>query len=359
MFRAAGDKNSAEARKIHLNELSLQNVFRHISDFIMDNRYDGALTLGIDVGGTNAAFGVVDSSGNIVCRGSVPVKGYESLHDFIVAFRGAVEAAMLAAGLDFGRLVEIGVGAPCLNWETGVIEGAVNMPWSSPMRLTDELSAVFGLPAAGENDANAAALGEMHFGAGKGLDNFIMLTLGTGVGGAVICDGRLMHGKRGLAGELGHIPVFHGPDARQCNCGRRGCGDAYLSARGIVATALELLAVGKESSSLRPGSLDARAVGEAAAAGDPVALRTFRITGEILGRACADFTAFSSPEAFIFFGGVARSFPFFEAPMKEAFESNLLWVYKDQVKFMPTALPEADAAILGAAAVARNARLHK
>lgn len=316
---------------------------------------NGDLALGIDIGGTNTAFGIVDRDGKILCRGCVPTSGDLDFREFIVSLHKAVEKTLHDAGIDYKALKAIGFGAPCLNWKNGVIEGAVNLPWPSPLALTDELSREFGLPAFGENDANAAAIGEMYFGAGKGLDNFIMITLGTGVGGAVICDGRLLHGKRGLAGELGHIPVVHTPDARLCSCGRKGCLDAYATARGIVSTAKELLAASETSSPLRDmPDFDAKAVGEAAASGDPIALETFRLTGELLGRACADFAAFSSPEAFIFFGGITGSFHLFEQPMIEAFNKHLLWIYDGQIDFRKSLLPQSDAALLGAAALTLN-----
>ncbi len=310
------------------------------------------LAVGIDIGGTNSAFGVVDGEGRILCRGSMPTPSDLTFSEFIDSLRDAVAGAATEAGIDFSDIKAIGVGAPCVNWQTGTIEGAVNLPWPSPLPLTDEIERAFGIQAFAENDANAAAIGEMHFGAGKGLDNFIMITLGTGVGGAVICDGRLLHGTRGLAGELGHIPVVHSPDARLCSCGRKGCLDAYASARGIVATAKELLESAADESKLRSQEdFDTKAIGQAAAEGDKLALETFRLTGEILGRACADFTAFSSPEAFIFFGGITGSFNLFEKPMREAFEKNLLWIYDGQVDFRKSLLQQSDAAILGAAAL--------
>lgn len=313
------------------------------------------LILGIDLGGTNTAFGVIDPCGKILCRGSIPTTGHADFADFIRSLHNACKSLLKSYDIPYEAIAAVGVGAPCLNYSTGVIEGAVNLPWPSPLKLTEALTAEFGIPAAGENDANAAALGEMHFGAGKGLDNFIMLTLGTGVGGAIICDGRLLHGHRGLAGELGHIPVCNDEKARPCNCGRRGCLDAYASARGIIATAKEMLDASDAPSQLRAKpDFNAKDVGEAADAGDEIALATFRFTGELLGKACADFTAFSSPEAVVFFGGVAASFPHFEKSMKDAFNKNLLWIYENQVRFMPSALPAADAALLGAAAAAKS-----
>ncbi len=313
------------------------------------------LVLGIDIGGTNTAFGVVDSEGRIFCRGGIPTCGEMGFPEYVDSLRVAVEECVNRAGIDFGEIRAIGVGAPCVNWETGMIEGAVDLPWPSPLPLTEELTRAFGVPAYADNDANAAAIGEMHFGAGKGLDNFIMITLGTGVGSAIICDGRLLHGTRGLAGELGHIPIVHGDDARLCNCGLKGCLDTYASARGIVATAKELLARTEVESKLRSLSdFDTKVIGDAAAEGDPLALETFRLTGELLGRACADFTAFSSPSAFIFFGGITGSFPFFEPAMRQTFNKNVLWIYKDQVSFHRSLLPHSDSAILGAAALAHN-----
>lgn len=319
----------------------------------IDNTTFNDLVLGIDLGGTNTTFGVVDHEGHILCRGNIPTSGDESFENFVVNLRKEVEQVMHASIIDFNRLKAIGVGAPCVNYSTGVIEGAVNLPWQSPIPLTDTLSRVFGKPSYSENDANVAAIGEMHFGSGRDLTDFIMITLGTGVGSAIICDGRLLHGKRGLAGELGHIPVVHTPDARMCSCGRKGCADAYASARGLVATAKELLATTDIDSMLRHvKEFEAKDIGEAAAEGDEVALETFRITGEILGNACADFTAFSSPESFIFFGGIARSFRFFEKPMRDAFQKHLLWIYNGQVDFRHSRLPLSDAALLGAAALA-------
>ncbi len=314
-----------------------------------------ALVLGVDMGGTNTAFGAVDAEGNILCRGSIPTTGHASFEDFIESLYREVCQTLERSGYEPVSLKAIGVGAPCINSQSGVIEGAVNLPWPSPLPLTAELTKVFGIPAYSENDANIAALGELYYGRARGMDNFIMLTLGTGVGSAIICDGRLLKGKRGLAGELGHVCVCQGPGARLCNCGRKGCLDAYASARGLIETARELMETTELPSKLREkDTLEAGVIGNAAAEGDPLALEVMRITGEILGYACAQFTAFSSPAAFIFFGGVAKSFPLFEPTMVESFQKNLLWVYEGQVDFLKSSLPEADAAILGASAVARN-----
>lgn len=312
-------------------------------------------TLGIDIGGTNTVFGVVNSDGDIVVRGKISTTGHNSFPDYLTHLKDSVKKEAEIKGIDFSEIKAIGVGAPCLNPETGVIEGAVDLPWRSPIPLTYELRSIFGVPAAGENDANAAALGEMYYGSAKGLNNFIMITLGTGVGSAIICDGRLLHGKRGLAGELGHTIIRRDENARMCNCGRRGCLETYVSARGLIETAKELLATSDEPSSLRNvHELNSKIIGEAAVNGDSISLQALNKTGEILGEACADFTAFSSPEAFIFFGGVAGSFTEFKDAMIESYRKNLLWVYDGNVKFMKSSLNQDDAAILGAAAVGKS-----
>ena len=320
------------------------------------NKDNAALTLGIDLGGTNTAFAIVDTYGKILVRGKIPTPGHESFAAYIDALHSAVRDAMEAAQIPYESLAAIGVGAPCIDSTTGVIEGAVNLPWPSPIALTYQLSSVFGLPAAGDNDANAAALGEMCFGSAKELQNFIMITLGTGVGSAIVCDGHLLRGKRGLAGELGHTLTRRGPQGRKCCCGRRGCLDVYASASGVVTTARELLAANDTPSTLRgqEETLTPLMVSQAATGGDEIAREVFRLTGEILGEACADFTAFSSPVAFIFFGGVAKSYPLFEEAMLESFKKTLLWVYDGQVDFRMAALPETDAALLGAAAIGRQ-----
>lgn len=312
------------------------------------------LTLGIDIGGTNTAFAAVDAEGGIIARGSIPTPGDATFSLFIIRLHKAVSDIMRQAGLNLTDIAAIGVGAPCLNPSTGVVEGAVDLPWPSPLPLRAALEEAFKLPVASENDANAAALGELCYGAARGLDNFIMLTLGTGVGSAIVCDGHLLHGIRGMAGELGHLTIRRGEDARPCTCGRNGCLETYLSARGVVESARQILASDTRPSILRGKEpLHARDIGEAASAGDEIALETLRQTGRILGEVCAAFTTFSSPSAFIFFGGVANSYPLMEATMKEEYERNLLWVYKGQTRFLLSSLPSGDAALLGIAAVAR------
>lgn len=315
----------------------------------------GRFTLGIDIGGTNTCFGIVSPEGEIILRGSLPTCGHYDFQAFADALHKEVTDSLHAAGLSASDLGALGVGAPCVDYRSGEIVGAVDLPWPSPTPLAAVMQATFGLPAHAENDANAAALGELAFGAARGLSDVLVITLGTGVGSAIICDGRLLHGYRGLAGELGHTIAERDSD-RLCSCGRMGCLETYASARGVVCTAASMLALSAEESSLRRlTQMTAGDVGRAADNGDPIALRAFAETGKVLGSACAEFAAFCSPQAVIFFGGVARSFHHFEGAMRREYEKNLLWIYREnEVRFLPSTLPEADAAILGAAAVASS-----
>lgn len=313
---------------------------------------DKDLILGIDIGGTNTAFGVVDRYGNILTRGKISTSVFSSFDDFVSALKHAVVDAMSAERLELESIYAIGVGAPCVNYSSGEIVGAVDLPWPSPIPLTATLSREFGAPAYADNDANAAALGEMRYGAGRGLTDVIVITLGTGVGSAIICDGHLLHGNRGLAGELGHVTIYPYSE-RECSCGRRGCLETYASARGVVATANKILTLSGSPSLLSDKSpLTTKRIAEAAAMGDSIALKVWEETGRVIGKACAEFAAFSSPEAFIFFGGVAKAFSYFEKSIRKSFEDNLLWIYKNSdIRFLTSSLPEADAAILGAAAL--------
>lgn len=324
-----------------------------------ENILANSLYLGIDIGGTHTVFAIVGPKGKILCRGGIRTTDYPVLFDFAKALRKSVEALAREAGINITCIGGIGVGAPCVNALTGVAEGAVDLPWPSPVPLAETLQNVFGIPVGAANDANAAAMGEMYYGACMDYDDFIMITLGTGVGSAIVADGNMILGKRALAGELGHSIVRYDSD-RMCSCGRRGCLEMYCSARGVVLTARKMLEATKEDSSLRSipsDTLSAKDICLAASAGDKIAMDTMRFTGEILGEACANFTAFSSPEAFVFFGGVARAFPYFKDAMIESYRRNLLWVYRDQVKFLQSDLPFDDAALLGAAAVGRRAAL--
>lgn len=317
-------------------------------------------TLGIDIGGTHTAMAVVDTEGNILCRATIKTTDFATFPKFVDGAAKALKKSVKEAGIDFRNVRSIGIGAPCVNVDTGMVEGAVDLPWPSPIPLKDDFSEKFGLPVGVANDANAAALGEMFYGECAHTDDFIMITLGTGVGSAIVTDGNLLQGRKGFAGELGHTFSRRHHD-RLCSCGRYGCLETYCSARGVVKTALDFLDTPRHSSlkQIDPAKLTAKDVCMAAEAGDEVALATLRLTGEVLGEACADFAAFSSPETIVLFGGVANAFPYFIDSMKEAFERNLLWIYKDSIRIVKSGLPESDAALLGAAAVGRSAFLRQ
>lgn len=310
----------------------------------------GRLRLGIDIGGTNSAFGLVDDNGTIIAGGRVPTCGHESVEAFVAAIRAAVESVMPGVS---GRLSGIGVGAPCSNRTTGCIDGAVDLPWTGCVPLGHLLEREFGVCVSMTNDANAAAAGEMAFGSMKGVRDFIMITLGTGVGGGIVCDGHLLSGSRGYAAELGHVTLGEGFD-RPCGCGRKGCLETYCSGRGVAATARQLLADGSRESLLReidPDKLEARDVSEAARKGDRLAREVYEFTGTVLGRACANFLAVSDPEAVVLFGGVAKAGDLLVEPMQRAMDEAALHLYRGRVKVVVSSLPDAEAAILGAAAL--------
>lgn len=309
--------------------------------------------LGVDVGGTNTPFGIVDMEGNILARGAIPTRG----HKDAVHWADSLHAAAMKLARETGvadSLVGVGVGAPCANRTTGCIEAATDLPWPSPVPLAQMLSERFALPVAVTNDANAAAAGEMVYGVARGMRNFIMITLGTGVGSGIVCDGHLLSGARGFAGELGHVVVDDNSD-RPCGCGRRGCLQTFCSAKGVVTTALRLLAADDTPSLLRSiddHTLTALDIYEAAMQGDKIAIETYRLTGDVLGRACANFAAFSDPDAIVLFGGVSHAGDLIIKPMREAFDRHTLHLYRGRVKILRSQLGGADAAILGASALA-------
>lgn len=312
--------------------------------------------IGIDIGGTNSVAGVVDTDGRVIGSASVRTQAYPVLTDYVAAVAQMVMGLLAEHGITTMEVRGIGVGAPNANYYRGTIEMAPNLPWKEreiPLaRLLGE--ALDGLPVVMTNDANAAAWGEKVYGAAKDMDHFIMITLGTGVGGGVVTDGRLMYGNDGLAGELGHLIVER--DGRLCGCGRRGCLEAYCSATGVARTARERLAATSEDSLLRSierERLTSKDVYEAAVKGDRVATEIFRETGTILGRALADMTAFANPEAFVLFGGLAKAGDYIRRYTEEALEENLMPVFKGRVRVVTSGLRDADAAVLGAAALVR------
>lgn len=308
------------------------------------------LTLGIDIGGTNTALGLVSPDGNIVARGKVPTAISDDVNVYVEHLYLEAKRLCESTGTSFSA---VGVGAPCINQSTGNIEGATNLPWGSHVAIKSLLESQFNMDVYAANDANAAAAGEMVYGSMRGISNFIMLTLGTGVGAGVVCDGHLLGGKNGFAGELGHYTVAGG-EGRKCGCGRYDCLQTYASASGVVDTLKRLIRQNNDTESplvdklatVTPHDIYLQAV-----EGDPIALKTFEFTGEILGKAAANFATFSSPEAFVLFGGVAGASEFIFPAMRRALDDNLLHIYNNQIKLFKSSLSGADAALLGAAAL--------
>ena len=253
------------------------------------------------------------------------------------------------------KIKAMGIGAPNANYYTGCIEKAPNLVWGKGIvPLAKMFSERLGIPVAMTNDANAAAIGEMAYGVARGMKNFIVITLGTGVGSGVVVNGQLVYGSDGMAGELGHVTMVRGEEGRPCGCGRTGCLEAYCSATGVARTAREILAKTDEPSLLRelnPETITSLDVSIAAGKGDKIANEIFEFTGKMLGEACSDFAAFSSPEAFIFFGGLVKAGDLIMNPIKEAYNNHVLNIFKGKAQFLVSGLDGASAAVLGASAI--------
>lgn len=308
--------------------------------------------IGIDMGGTNTVFGIVDARGNVIASDSIKTAKHADINDYIDELHTELTRIIKANDAE-GKINGIGIGAPNANYFTGVIEDGVNLPWPTPIPLADLVSQKFGIPCLITNDANAAAIGEMTYGAARGLKDFIMITLGTGVGSGIVINGQMVYGHDGFAGELGHVIVKRN-NGRICGCGRTGCLEAYCSATGVARTAREFLEIRNDESLLRNldiNSITSKDVYDCAAAGDKLAKDIFEYTGTILGEALADFVTFSSPEAFVLFGGLTKSGDYIMKPIKEAFDKNILSIYKGKVKILLSELKESDAALLGASAL--------
>ncbi len=311
--------------------------------------------IGVDLGGTNTVFGVVDATGNIIQEGSIKTGKYKSAAEFVNAGVECInEIVEPIGGID--NIQGIGIGAPNANYYSGTIEFAPNIPWAHDgiVPLAEMFIRELGVPVRMTNDANAAAMGEKLYGVAKGMKNFIMLTLGTGVGAGIIVNGELVYGHDGFAGELGHICMDRSEDARQCGCGLRGCLETYCSATGVARTAREFLQKTTRPSSLRnkpSDKIESLDVYLAAKEGDEIAKEIFKFTGTILGWACADFTAFSSPEAFVFFGGLCKSGDLIMKPIKEAYKKNVMPLFRNKAKFVISSLMDKNAAVLGASAL--------
>ena len=311
--------------------------------------------VGVDIGGQTSKCGVVDKNGNVLAQTVIRSDNHDVVEPYIAELAEALKKIIKDAGVE-GQVRGVGVGAPNANHYTGTIENAVNLTWGNNgaipfAKLLTE--AMDGMPVSLTNDANAAALGEMHYGSAKGMKDFIMITLGTGVGSGIIINGQLVYGHDGFAGELGHVIIDRSPNARQCGCGKKGCLEAYCSATGVARTAREWLDNTDEPSLLRKlDKISAKDVNDAARQGDELSIRIFNYTGTLLGQSLADFVNFSAPEAIVLFGGLARNKEFLTEPILRAMNENLLPLWKNKVKLVYTSLKESDAAILGASALA-------
>jgi glucokinase len=309
--------------------------------------------LGLDMGGTNSVLGVVDARGHVLGRTSIKTQAYKDINDYVNAlYEEAQKIIEPLGGMEMVR--GIGAGVPNGNFYTGYIQEAMNLPWQT-VPFAQLVSERFGLPCRITNDANAAAMGEMTYGAAKGMKNFIMITLGTGVGSGIVIDGNVVYGHDGFAGELGHTCAVRGENARPCNCGKIGCLEAYASATGVARTAKEILTSTTKETVLRQLDVDnitSKDVYDAAEQGDEVAKEIFDFTGTILGQQLADFIAFSAPEAIVLFGGLTKSGDWIKRPIEEAMNKNVLPLWRNKVKVLFSDLKEADAAVLGASALA-------
>ncbi|MCF8406539.1 MAG: ROK family protein [Chitinophagaceae bacterium] len=307
---------------------------------------------GVDIGGTGTKFGIVDNLGNVLSSDTMSTRGHADIHAYIDELYDKLMILIDKVG-GVGRIKGIGVGAPNGNVYTGTIEYAPNLPWKGIIPLAKLIQDKFKLPVKLTNDANAAAVGEMTYGAAKGMKNFILIALGTGVGSGIVANGELIYGHDGMAGELGHTIII--PDGRiHPGTGKKGSLESYASATGVATSAVEILNTTDRPSTLRNipiDKIDSKAVFEAATAGDEVAKEVFEYTGRILGISLANFVMFSSPEAIILFGGLTKAGDLILKPTREHMEANLIEVFQNKIKILVSHLKESDAAILGASAL--------
>ncbi|MGM9869285.1 MAG: ROK family protein [Sodaliphilus sp.] len=308
--------------------------------------------IGIDMGGTNTAFGLVDARGTVLASSSIKTAKHADINDYIAELHEAI-MRLVVENDAVDKINGIGVGAPNACYYTGVIADGVNLPWPTPIPLADLISDKFGIPCVITNDANAAAIGEMTYGVARGMKDFIMITLGTGVGSGIVINGQVVYGHDGFAGELGHV-IMKRTNGRMCGCGRSGCLEAYCSATGVARTAREFLEIRSEDSLLRNIPIDeitSKDVYDCAVQDDKLAKEIFEYTGTILGEALADFCTFSSPEAFVLFGGLTKSGELIMKPVREAYEKNVMTCFKGKAKIVLSEMKESDAAVLGASAL--------
>lgn len=312
-----------------------------------------SLVIGLDLGGTNSVFGIIDREGKMLTTTSIKTQGFPNVETYVEdAVKAVMQIVEQVGGIE--KIHAMGIGAPGGNYYHGTIEQAANLEWAKGIvPLADMFASRLGIPVAITNDANAAAMGEMIYGEAVGMKNFVELTLGTGVGSGIVANGQLIYGCDGFAGELGHMVVE--PEGRPCGCGRKGCLETYCSATGVVRTTVAMLEESTDATSLRDiprEELTSYDVYKAAMAGDAMAQEVFRQTGRRIGVACANIATFLSPEAFIFFGGLAQAGDLLFRPMEEAYNENVLSLYKGKAKFLKSGLDGAKAAVLGASAIA-------
>lgn len=307
--------------------------------------------IGMDIGGTNTVFGVVDSRGNVLATDSIKTQKYTDIDEYV----NIISEKLIPMIESFGGVEKFrgfGIGAPNGNYYKGTIEHAANLPWEGVIPLTKMFEERVGIHTALTNDANAAAIGEMTYGAARGMKDFIMITLGTGVGSGIVVNGQMVYGHDGFAGELGHVTVKR--EGRICGCGRKGCLETYCSATGVARTAKDILVAKSEPSLLREipaEEITSKDVYDAAVKGDKLAQEIFDFTGKVLGEALANFIAFSSPEAIVLFGGLAKSGSFITEPVEKSMNEHVLPIFRGKTKLLVSELKDADAAVLGASAL--------
>jgi glucokinase len=307
---------------------------------------------GIDIGGINTRIGLVNQVGEVLSDSNIRTREYSTPEEFVFAIRSNIELLLKSPDIALPEFIGIGIGAPAANYHSGNIEGAANLRWKN-VKLTSMLNAYFpDVPVRVTNDANAVAIAEMIYGDAKDMKDFVVITVGTGMGSGIVANGELIYGHDGFAGEVGHITAV--PNGRQCNCGRRGCLETYVSSNGIKRTVFEQLAVLTDDSVLRDvpfNQLTSKDIHDAALTGDPIAKEAFRITGDILGRSLADVVAFTSPAAIFIFGGLAEAKDMILVPAKENMEKYLINCFKNKVQILPSALGNKNAGIVGGASL--------
>ena len=308
--------------------------------------------IGIDIGGTNTDIGLVNENGVIISRKNLKTAKYFDAQLFVNDMVSVIRKLMLENNIE--KISGVGIGAPCGNFYGGTIDDAANLNFRGKTPLKKMIESQLDIPVVVTNDANAALYGEMIFGGAKGMKNVVMFTLGTGVGGAIAVDGKILYGSDGFAGELGHAILI--PSGRKCNCGNEGCLEMYASIRGITQTCIELLSQFPENelAEIPKETLNPRIIADAAYKGNVVAIETYRKTGEWLGIALANAVVFSSPEAIFFMGGIVSNGEVLLNPIRESFKKHKLFVYKNDIPIYVSQLNENDAAILGAAALLFN-----